>query len=279
MKLLANAKLNLTLEVGGRRADGYHNIDTVMHSISLCDVVTLGASASVEVTCAGLDCDAQDNIAYKAARAFFTRTGLSGGVRIDISKGIPVGAGLGGGSADAAAVLRGLNAMNNSPLDTDALLALAAGLGADVPFCLLGGAARCRGVGEHVTPLPTAGGVHAVVVFDGLAADTGEMYRRLDAFIGARPAHDHDAAVRAVAAGDPRAIAAALSHGFDALTSAPLAELLRTHGALGAMLTGSGSAAFGIFADAAAAEACTAVLGGCVQFARHVVLHSKESET
>lgn len=70
MKLLANAKLNLTLEVGGRRADGYHNIDTVMHSISLCDVVTLGASASVEVTCAGLDCDAQDNIAYKAARAF-----------------------------------------------------------------------------------------------------------------------------------------------------------------------------------------------------------------
>lgn len=145
MKLLANAKLNLTLEVGGRRADGYHNIDTVMHSISLCDVVTLGASASVEVTCAGLDCDAQDNIAYKAARAFFTRTGLSGGVRIDISKGIPVGAGLGGGSADAAAVLRGLNAMNNSPLDTDALLALAAGLGADVPFCLLGGAARCPG--------------------------------------------------------------------------------------------------------------------------------------
>lgn len=109
-----------------------------------------------------------------------------------------------------------------------------------------------RGVGEHVTPLPTAGGVHAVVVFDGLAADTGEMYRRLDAFIGARPAHDHDAAVRAVAAGDPRAIAAALSNDFDALTSSPLAELLRTHGALGAMLTGSGSAAFGIFADAAA---------------------------
>lgn len=86
-------------------------------------------------------------------------------------------------------------------------------------------------------------------------------------------------AVRAVAAGDPRAIAAALSNDFDALTSSPLAELLRTHGALGAMLTGSGSAAFGIFADAAAAEACTAVLGGCVQFARHVVLHSKESET
>lgn len=122
MKLRAEAKLNLTLEVGARRADGYHDVDTVMHSISLCDVVTLGVLDSIEVTCAGLDCDAQDNIAYKAARAFFARAGLSGGARIDIAKGIPVGAGLGGGSADAAAVLRGLNALYGRPLDASALL-------------------------------------------------------------------------------------------------------------------------------------------------------------
>ena len=172
MKLRAEAKLNLTLEVGARRADGYHDVDTVMHSISLCDVVTLGVLDSIEVTCAGLDCDAQDNIAYKAARAFFARAGLSGGVRIDIAKGIPVGAGLGGGSADAAAVLRGLNALYGRPLDASALLELAAGVGADVPFCLLGGAARCRGIGERVEPLPSAGGVHAVVVYDGTAAST-----------------------------------------------------------------------------------------------------------
>ena len=173
MKLRAEAKLNLTLEVGARRADGYHDVDTVMHSISLCDVVTLGVLDSIEVTCAGLDCDAQDNIAYKAARAFFARAGLSGGARIDIAKGIPVGAGLGGGSADAAAVLRRLNALYGRPLDASALLELAAGVGADVPFCLLGGAARCRGIGERVEPLPSAGGLYG-----GDVPPSGRVRRR-----------------------------------------------------------------------------------------------------
>ncbi len=278
MKLRAEAKLNLTLEVGARRADGYHDVDTVMHSISLCDVVTLGVLDSIEVTCAGLDCDAQDNIAYKAARAFFARAGLSGGVRIDIAKGIPVGAGLGGGSADAAAVLRGLNALYGRPLDASALLELAAGVGADVPFCLLGGAARCRGIGERVEPLPSAGGVHAVVVYDGTAAFTAEMYRRLDAFVGAKPPHDHESAARAVAAGDPRALAGALSNDFDALAPSPLTAPLYERGALRAMLTGSGSAVFGVFADAASASACAAALSAVYPFAAHVVFTEQEND-
>lgn len=115
MKLRAEAKLNLTLEVGARRADGYHDVDTVMHSISLCDVVTLGVLDSIEVTCAGLDSDAQDNIAYKAARAFFARAGCPAARGSTSLRASPVGAGLGGGSADAAAVLRGLNALYGRP--------------------------------------------------------------------------------------------------------------------------------------------------------------------
>ncbi|MFR5866139.1 MAG: hypothetical protein ACLUFV_13930 [Acutalibacteraceae bacterium] len=126
--------------------------------------------------------------------------------------------------------------------------------------------------------MPSAGGVHAVVVYDGTAASTAEMYRRLDAFVGAKPPHDHESAARAVAAGDPRALAGALSNDFDALAPSPLTAPLYERGALRAMLTGSGSAVFGVFADAASASACAAALSAVYPFAAHVVFTEQEKD-
>ena len=142
IKAEANAKLNLYLDITGRRADGYHLLETVMQSITLADGVTVVVSAGNGIS---LSCDREDvptdsrNTAYRAAEYFMEAAGVSGTVCIDIEKHIPSGAGMGGGSADAAAVLRALNMAYGEPLTEDSLLEIAARVGADVPFCLVGG--------------------------------------------------------------------------------------------------------------------------------------------
>ena len=179
MIIKANAKINLTLDIIGRRADGYHLIDSVFQSIGLFDTVTVEKSKKISVLCAGIG--EKENIAFKAAAEFFKYTGITGGTDIKIDKNIPVRAGLGGGSADAAAVIIALNGIYNTALSKGEMAKIALKCGADVPFFIYGGTARVGGVGERVEPLSYAGGYYAVLIKAGEKQSTADMYNRLDA--------------------------------------------------------------------------------------------------
>jgi 4-diphosphocytidyl-2-C-methyl-D-erythritol kinase len=160
LELIAPAKLNLALEVTGRRPDGYHDLVTVMQTIDLADTVRLDENASIELSLSGeqmrgVPREGPRNLAYAAAQALMQAAGRPDlGVRIELEKSIPAGMGLGGGSSDAAAVLRGLNRLWELHLPEDDLTRVAADVGSDVPFFLAGGAALVTGRGEHVEPLP-----------------------------------------------------------------------------------------------------------------------------
>ena len=160
----AYAKINLTLSVGEKREDGYHEIDSVMHSISLCDEVTLTEAGGISLSIKeGLAPGGKANLMWEAAELFFRETGFSGGVHMELVKQIPSEAGMGGGSSDAAAVLRGLNRMTGQQLSLMALADMGAKLGADVPFCVAGGCRRCEGIGEKLTPLAGWAGLPVVI--------------------------------------------------------------------------------------------------------------------
>ena len=149
------AKVNLTLEVLGKRNDGYHEIASVMQAINLCDRLTFSIADDLSLISDTPGLDTKDNLVYRAASLLNDKTGVSAGAEIHLCKGIPVAAGLGGGSSDAAATLLGLNRLWGLHLARDELEELAAQLGSDVPFFLAGGAALAEGRGERITPLPS----------------------------------------------------------------------------------------------------------------------------
>ena len=156
IRIPAYAKVNLSLEVIGRRDDGYHEIVTIMQTVSLTDTLTIRQADALTVECDAPGLDGESNLAWQAAVALAQRAGISPRAHISIAKRIPAAAGLGGGSADAAAALRGLNRLWGLDWPMAELAAIAAGLGADVPFLLNGGTALATGRGDCITPLPTA---------------------------------------------------------------------------------------------------------------------------
>ena len=178
----ANAKINLHLQVLNRLPNGYHNISTIFQSVTLFDTVTVevadGSGVNVFTENAVID---DENLAKKAAELFLDSTGITAKVNITLNKNIPIAAGLAGGSADAAAVLKSLNAVFNNPLAKTELLKLGLTLGADVPFCIMGGTALAEGIGEKLTPLPFIGEFDAVLIKCFNKSSTGDMYHRLDA--------------------------------------------------------------------------------------------------
>lgn len=178
MKIKANAKINLSLSVCGKREDGYHLIDTVMHSVGIYDTVFIDKADEIIVKCE--DMPQEENIAYKAAKLFYEVAKIEGGCVIEIEKQIPVSAGLGGGSADAAAVLLGLDKLYNTNLSYETLCDMALKLGADVPFFIKGGCMRSEGIGEILTSYkPLEKGCILLAKAD-LKPSTAEMYKRLD---------------------------------------------------------------------------------------------------
>lgn len=177
----AYAKVNVFLDVTGVREDGMHTLATVMQTVSLCDTVEVQKSDTLTFACSEPSLAGEDNLCVKAAKAFFAETGLPEGASIRLEKQIPTGAGLGGGSADAAAVLRLLNRLYDFPLQEDTLFSLGAKLGADVPFCLYGGKCVCIGVGEVLDPIPDKKWRALVIAKGQGSLSTAEMYRRLDA--------------------------------------------------------------------------------------------------
>ena len=181
VEILAPAKVNLFLEALGRRADGYHEIVTVMQAVSLCDSITLSDSpGGISLACDDprLPTDGR-NLAVRAAELMLGETRAEAGVRIGLSKAIPVEAGLGGGSSDAAAVLLGLNRLWDMGLSDDRLAELAAGLGSDVAFFIRGGTALCTGRGEKVQIVRHPNVLHYVLAVPDFGAETGKVYKAL----------------------------------------------------------------------------------------------------
>jgi len=244
------AKVNLTLEVLGKRADGYHEIATVMQAVDLSDRITLDDADDLELrsTSVGVPTDGR-NLALRAAAALREAAGLGQGVRIGLDKRIPVAAGLGGGSADAAAVLLGLNRLWSLRWPLERLDDVAASLGSDVPFFLRGGAALATGRGEKVEPLQGRS-LALVLVNPRFPASTAEMYGRLT------PAMYSDGtATRALARSlrrGPARVAASLYNGMEAVASGVFPQIPRMRaallaaGALGALMSGSGPTVFGV---------------------------------
>ena len=168
IRLEAKAKINLFLEITGRLPNGYHTISTVMHEIGLCDYVSVEKTDSGSITLTS-DCDTmpldERNIAYRCAALFFEKAGIENkGINIHIEKNIPMEAGLAGGSTDGAAVLKALNEMYNTPFSIAELCTMGAKVGADIPFCIMGGSVLCEGIGEIMTPIATLPSCHILIV-------------------------------------------------------------------------------------------------------------------
>ncbi len=176
----AFAKINLFLDITGKRDDGYHELDSIFQSVSLFDEITLTLQNSgVTVVCDNDELSGESNIVYKACKLFFKEIGYEGGALVEIKKNIPVAAGLAGGSADAAATLFLLNEAFNNKLSPQRLNELGKTLGADVPFCLTGGTARVKGIGEKIFPLKTPT-LHYVLLKEMEKQSTGKMFTLID---------------------------------------------------------------------------------------------------
>ena len=245
----ACAKINLTLSVGEKRSDGYHTIDSIMHSISLCDDITLERAEGISLTIVeGRAPSGKENLMVKAAELFLREKGISGGVRMTLAKHIPSEAGMGGGSSDAAAVLRGLARLYGTGDGLETLAAMGASLGADVPFCVRGGACQCEGIGEVLVPLTPWPGLPLLIVRPETSVSTGEAYRLLDGR-DKRPKDRTEDSMKALADRNRQELYESLSNDFeDALfpknevleeTSSILHSLGRP-----TLMTGSGSAFF-----------------------------------
>ena len=251
ISLAARAKINLYLEITSRLPNGYHTIDTVMHRVGLCDTVTVEkAGTEIVLTCsdAALPCDRR-NLAYRAADVYRERFGIRDGVRIGLEKVIPQGAGLAGGSADAATVLCAMQELFCAASD-EQLHEMAASLGADVPFCLTDGAARCTGIGEIMTPCDVLPPCSILILQGKEPVSTPQAYAAMD--LTERSIRTENPMPSLLAAGDLTQICAGLYNAFEAIVPSCAAdkETMMAYGALGALMSGSGSSVFGIFQSA-----------------------------
>lgn len=254
----AYAKINLTLDVLGKRDDGYHDLKTVMQTISLRDDVEIdvGTGKPWKLLCDkdGIPCD-ERNLAWKAAKLYCdTMQKDPEGLEIRITKRIPSQAGLAGGSADAAAVLRALNSHFGSPLSIWALAELGAQVGSDVPFCVVGGTVMCEGRGERMRKLPDMPDCVMVVCKPEFSISTPELFRVIDEKqIPKRP--DHQAMESALLTGDLLKVSHNLCNVFDPVVTQGYPELnyiksiFNTYGAVGYQMSGSGSAVYAIVSE------------------------------
>ncbi len=259
--LPARAKINLCLDIRGRRPDGYHELDTVFQRLALHDTVVLyPAETGITVNSDRPDLPAgPKNIAYRAAELLEREYGVRRGVRIRLRKRIPIAAGLGGGSADAAAVLRGLPSIWGLPLlPPDRLLALAGQLGADVPFCLLGVTARAGGIGDLLTPLPAFAGYEVLLVKPAARLATARVYAQFELDKALHP--QVGSVVEAIGRGDLESLGQSTGNVLEppAISCVPEIALiereLRSTGAPVVLMTGSGPTVFALHREKGWAE-------------------------
>jgi 4-diphosphocytidyl-2-C-methyl-D-erythritol kinase len=278
--LQAPAKVNLILEVTGRLADGYHELDSWMHKVSLFDYLTLesGCRPGIHLSCSdpALPCD-EHNLVYRAAALFYQHLGQAPHLVMTLEKNIPVAAGLGGGSSDCAATLQGLNRLHGEPLSQPQLRALGKELGADVPFFLYPAAsARARGIGERLSPLAPLTECFLVLVNPGIAVSTRWVFANLrKKFTGSSALGCWDNSPKtanyALTTGGKKYILGRASEGcldfklvndLEEVTIAKYPEIsvikkfLLAHESCGALMSGSGPTVFGLFLDEKHASSC-----------------------
>lgn len=273
ISLLAPAKINITLDITGKRSDGYHELRSIMQSVSVYDRLVITKTDSEELTmkCSepSVPCD-DNNLVIKAARAFLSYHGISAGLCFELFKQIPSMAGMGGGSSDCAAALIGLDRMFGTNMTLSELIAIGKKLGADVPFCLAGGSKICEGIGEILTELVDMPVCRIVAVKPELSISTPKAFAAYDLISSPRKS-DFDGVCRAFAQSDLDGICKRL---FNALEYASgcreiydIKEKLISLGARGALMTGSGSAVYGIFTDKEKADICCEALSREFRFA------------
>lgn len=270
MKIDAYAKINLFLDIEGVRENGYHNIISVMQAVDWCDRVTVerNSSSSIEVKCSSGDIPhGNDNIAYRAAKAFCDTLGENLGVDIYIEKNIPVSAGMAGGSADAAAVLLGMNSVFGNPFSTDKLLSIAETIGADVPFCLLGGTKIVRGIGEIIENTAELTDCHIVCAKMGEGYSTPVAYRELDAMYDRFENYKFNSekfnklqggllnsSISDIAEGMYNIFESVVEKDRENVSA--MKEIMCKNGAFAAMMSGSGTSVFGLFENNQLADKC-----------------------
>lgn len=267
----APAKINWYLRVGEKRADGYHDIVSLMQTVSLCDEleVAFDAGEGISFTVTGNDaCPAdENNLVCRAAALFLQETGLKHSIALHLEKKIPMAAGLAGGSADAAATLRACNRLAGYPLTDGDLATLGARLGSDIPFCLTGGLAICCGRGERVTPLAAPAPYALLLVNTGEPVSTAAAYAMLDSTLR-RGNADWRAAYRALIERDFDAFRECLTNDFTRPILPTCPRAYRAYRALSemggvALMSGSGSTVFGVFRDTESAERAMTAIGDC----------------
>lgn len=257
MRLRAMAKINLGLDVLGKRSDGYHEVRMVMQTVYMYDTVDLTMRVrpgiTVETNLPFLPVD-KGNLVYRAAQLLTEEFGLKNGLHIRLEKHIPVAAGMAGGSSDAAAVLVGVNRMFHLGLSRDALMERGVRLGADVPYCVMRGTALAEGIGEKLTPLPSAPDCHILIAKPPISVSTRYVYENLR--LDPETAHpDIDRLLTGIRGENLAEVAAGLGNVLEtvAVPAWPvigeIKEQMLENGALGALMSGSGPTVFGVFGD------------------------------
>ena len=281
MLLKAFAKINWSLDITGIRPDGYHLMDMVMQPVSLADEIELLPAADLSISTGGNPPSRADssNLAYRAADLLRNSFQVKEGVHIFLNKSVPMGAGLGGGSADAAAVLFGLNRLWSLHLTGKELEALGLSLGADVPFCLRGGLVRTRGIGEILEDMPCSVNYWLLIIQPCRALSTRDIFAAYHAADTFR-SPDTEKVLTALASGDPPLLASSIGNVLESVSSVRCPEIpeavsmLTSAGAFAAQMTGSGSAVFGAFRSRILAEKAKSILSS-----RYRVIHLCHTQT
>ncbi len=260
-QIKAYAKINLGLDVVRRLPNGYHEVKMVMQSVGLWDELTLErAEGGITIT---TDADGlstgEDNLIYRAARLMLDKYGCPG-LRVHLQKNIPIAAGMAGGSTDAAAVMKGINHLYRLGLSPAQLMEDGVAIGADVPYCILGGTALAEGIGEKLTPLPPLPFCHILIAKPAVSVSTKYVYQHLDAS-GIEMHPDIDGMVQAVRDGSLRGVLERMGNVLETVTVpahpviADIKARMRELGAADSLMSGSGPTVFGIFLDRGKAEA------------------------
>ncbi len=264
LKIKCPAKVNISLDVIGRRDDGYHNLEMIMHAVKLFDILDISFDFAAEnelkiSTDSGfLPTDAR-NLCAKAAKLFTEKTNLCGKIKIHIKKNIPVGAGLGGGSSDAAGTLLALNKLTSNPLSAKELSNLAAKIGADVPFFLYGNCMLATGIGEVLSPLPPLNGATFLIAKPKYGISTPFVYKNL-VLNENTPHPDTKSVIEGIKSGNLELIAKSAGNVLETVVTEKYPEInqykeiMKKHGAVYSLMSGSGSSVFGLFCDKASSS-------------------------
>lgn len=263
MHIKAHGKINISLDVVGKREDGYHLLKMIMQSIDLYDLIKMNeCSSGINILCdkSYIPTDRR-NLAYRAAEVFFENYNITKGINISIEKNIPVAAGLAGGSSDAAAVLRGLSKMFRPQTTIDELKALGIQLGADVPYCITGGTTLCEGIGEVCTPLRPFRNKILVLIKPSFGVSTGEVYSGLDlSKIYRHP--DTESLINAIKNDSVQLVGKYMGNVLENVTirKYPILKNIKNEliswGSCGTLMSGSGPTVFGFFRDMLMAQRC-----------------------